>query len=1394
MIKEKKIVLKDNFIDLLLLCKKQVMVLVLLFASLCLNAQSIPATNGRPPCSDCAPTGWFDNGGTPDVSNRDKAATTGTTGGGSNWVNQLPLPPNNHVSWLSLRDLGSGGTEESVRTTVTGLTDGEVYEIVVYSLTQVTDASGGSSNFNDRYYSGILNDKFRFTVDGGDSKDVILTEAAGVWGTTKLRFVATGTTDVIRVFPGANSSYTGLVSNGGNGLINAESVQISVTVNAVNAAPVADDNNDTTVEGVATTFNVVSTDSDVDGNVVDSTVDLDTATPGIQNTYTTKQGTWSVNNSGDVTFTPEVGYVGTAMINYTVNDDYSLDGHSVPATSDPATLSVMVLLDSDKDGIPDSVDQDDDNDGILDVAEDECGVDADLIWNGTDTYGQNFTVSDLQGSGIDAVFTTVANSGASVPSSSGVYIADGLRLQADWEDLAVTDPNENVVFNFYFNQEVKLKNLNIKDIDRGNAFIDAVKVIAKDGKGNVVFLNITKGSDLSIDNNGFYYTTIDENSGDSDPTHWLTVNSNGFKIQSLQIIASPSVGDINGVVPTSPSRFVLGDLDLCTALDTDNDGTPNYLDLDSDGDGCSDAIEAGTTDIQTSYYQFPSNDVDLITGVPNSADPSNTSGNFTNSSVESCDCPNASGIDSDGDGVDDVCDQDYDNDGILNSDENSCTSSLSQSWTNTADTANGSSGSTNISFSVVNDANTGVFFTPTGTFNTTNFWSNPSVAGAPSLEFTSTWDLVPDRPSSFPASTDAGTSIVTITFSEKVYNPIIHIDRLGGNGESIKDQFFSNSAEFKLITPNVGLKRLSGNNQFQVNGKKIYRSPDVPLGLANPGGDSGSDFTKTAAGSVQFLGSFSSLSFEVTGIGVEGLNGRDGIEMIFELCPPTDTDNDGTPNYLDLDSDNDGCPDALEGSATNINYSDLVNGAINASVNDNGIPIFTNVGTSGNGITGQNDVSSTNSAVQSDECMPCNNTSELFKDNDLDGVGDDCDLDDDNDGILDSVEENLEEICLNLSGISNASPNFTGRTIAHSTGYTVTYNGTLSDENYSFGNAQNHTGTPLGNNSGDIRLGVITDNPASVTKRNFEEYTITFNKPVKLKISNKNNITGNFDGADYWDIKANTSTFTVNDSGTPDLENVVNNGSRITFDAIQGGTGAWEITSDDYITSVTLKMSTISNANNLSPIRLCAFVPQDTDSDGTPNHLDTDSDDDGCPDAVEAAGNIIPSQLTTLPGGSPTVNSSSDNLGVNSNKNGIPLPFGSTDGTETTGQNTTTAVTDANDSKACTADLRLTKTVNNALPKVGDNITYTLTVFNDGPLDATGVIVTDVLPGGLSYVSDSAGSTSYSGGIWSIGNLSSGDNIKLTITAKINMSGKIVNFAQIKDSDQLDIDSTPLDK
>ena len=46
------------------------------------------------------------------------------------------------------------------------------------------------------------------------------------------------------------------------------------------------------------------------------------------------------------------------------------------------------------------------------------------------------------------------------------------------------------------------------------------------------------------------------------------------------------------------------------------------------------------------------------------------------------------------------------------------------------------------------------------------------------------------------------------------------------------------------------------------------------------------------------------------------------------------------------------------------------------------------------------------------------------------------------------------------------------------------------------------------------------------------------------------------------------------------------------------------------------------------------------------------------------------------------------------------------------------------------ADLNLTKVVNDASPRVGDILTFTIKVTNEGPNNATGVQVKDDVPNG----------------------------------------------------------------
>jgi uncharacterized repeat protein (TIGR01451 family) len=135
--------------------------------------------------------------------------------------------------------------------------------------------------------------------------------------------------------------------------------------------------------------------------------------------------------------------------------------------------------------------------------------------------------------------------------------------------------------------------------------------------------------------------------------------------------------------------------------------------------------------------------------------------------------------------------------------------------------------------------------------------------------------------------------------------------------------------------------------------------------------------------------------------------------------------------------------------------------------------------------------------------------------------------------------------------------------------------------------------------------------------------------------------------------------------------------------------------------------------------------------------------------------------------------------------------------TNTTGVVTSTELLDsatASDDLTVTGiDLSVSKSVDDSTPDVDSNVVFTVTVSNAAGLnDATGVAVTDLLPGGFSYVSDDAGGNYVSGtGVWTVGNLAAGAGATLNITATVLGSGVYTNAAEVTAADQYDIDSTP---
>ncbi|WP_197463459.1 Ig-like domain-containing protein, partial [Cochleicola gelatinilyticus] len=380
------------------------------------------------------------------------------------------------------------------------------------------------------------------------------------------------------------------------------------------------------------------------------------------------------------------------------------------------------------------------------------------------------------------------------------------------------------------------------------------------------------------------------------------------------------------------------------------------------------------------------------------------------------------------------------------------------------------------------------------------------------------------------------------------------------------------------------------------------------------------------------------------------------LDIAVIVCP--DSDGDGMTDNLDLDSDGDGCPDALEGDG-GLDYSNLnPDGSINIAtnpVNDNGIPV--GPGTAGNGTTGQNDVSSTNAAVQSAICNPCSSGHPEYVDSDGDTIGDVCDLDDDNDGILDADE----------NGTCGTTGSVVSTVFSEDFGTQSTANGTLSTispyTNYAYYSAEVGN-TPTDNADGNSAPQSLQDGRytifnnisetaawASSIWQTIGDHTNGGASPStgKMAIFNGTNTAGLefykrelvniVPGApvsvSFWLMNIDTNIGGNDGRNLPNITvNFVQGGSTIyTFNTgdvprfAAGDVNAWQQfssptpfipTSGDPIEIVFINNAPGGGGNDLALDDI--LVTQtlcDTDGDTTPDHLDNDSDDDGCFDALE---------------------------------------------------------------------------------------------------------------------------------------------------------------------------------
>lgn len=102
------------------------------------------------------------------------------------------------------------------------------------------------------------------------------------------------------------------------------------------------------------------------------------------------------------------------------------------------------------------------------------------------------------------------------------------------------------------------------------------------------------------------------------------------------------------------------------------------------------------------------------------------------------------------------------------------------------------------------------------------------------------------------------------------------------------------------------------------------------------------------------------------------------------------------------------------------------------------------------------------------------------------------------------------------------------------------------------------------------------------------------------------------------------------------------------------------------------------------------------------------------------------------------------------------------------------------------ADLSVIKLINNSNPNYNDLIKWTIIVSNNGPNMATGVIVNDLLPKSVEYISSYLSKGFYNpvNGIWDVGNLNAGEKLQLNIVSKIVKTGDITNVVNVKGNEK----------
>ena len=962
-------------------------------------------------------------------------------------------------------------------------------------------------------------------------------------------------------------------------------------------------------------------------------------------------------------------------------------------------------LDTDNDGISNTCDQDDDNDGILDNTECPTATSSGLT-GPLMTFTSQITTTNASSAFVSHTLDAITYNGTTYTDfilpdgySSDFSLTSPTSLRAIQNGATLYNYSSNANYdNDILTDAFQTRNLNAyqqldnNDFSNGDSYSLTYNNPILSTAGGFIAVTERKGNNPQViealDVNG----NVIGSALNVDVAHYVDMGVNVYAatpdnafmalypIDNLAPVGSEIYGLKISFGPTSTTDgpdakvFLFGDASLF-ACDYDSDGIHNHLDLDSDNDGCPDAIEGGGS--------FDYTDIDNTTaltgsvgsnGIPTQAGAGQTIETSQNAAQQgvvcnSCDPSNPSFTDNDNDGVGDDCDDDDDNDGILDTDEYLCGSF-------TMDLSGITSSSTNVSNVVLSgaytfDATLNPASTSTDAGRPTGFangalgmgyvnqtvnnefieytidFSAPVMLNLSQAEINGWFD---DQEQWTLTTVGAPLVVTAPVISHSIINDVNNLD---GDGN---------------VDTGPELRDVTGNNTNTVS--------FVPNGYNGHMTTSNSQWSITSDGFVTSLTiryNASSYNFSFVGSAQRGPIG------LYISCIAQDTDGDGIPNHEDLDSDNDGCPDALEGGGS-FTYTNIDNTtALTGSVGSNGIP--TQAG------AGQTIGTSQDENVQNPICSSCHASNPAFIDNDNDGIGDDCDDDDDNDGILDVVEcptptnsgltGPLTSFTTNIS-TTNASSNAVPHTLN-----SITYNGTtytdfIVPDSYTPGfTLTDQTGVSF------VKEGAFLFNIGSNANYNTDILPAFQSRNLNAYQDLDRN---DFSNGDYFDLKYNSPITSTAGGFIAVTERGGNNPQVVqALDASGSVIGTTvNVSTSDYVDlGVRVDPSGSQNANmalypidDLAPvgteihgIRISfgtssgaasdgpdakaflfgdvALLSCDYDGDGIPNHLDLDSDNDGCSDVLEGGGSFTASDLAN------------DRLSGAVNSNGVPTAAGS---------------------------------------------------------------------------------------------------------------------------------------